>query len=268
MKTINKFYSIAVLLVIGAMSAQAVSYGFTAQGKKTDDGYFLWSDAKNFSPAGAPGSSDAVSLGMGKNNKLQLTDSVAMLSLTARTAAGTVRGADSVTLTLSNYIFMPADTLLTLESANVVVGNAIRFSGAKAVLTLSGGTRLRAGMRIDAANTTISLILKDQAVYEGLAVPSVSAGATLAGGSISLSDDSALKTGLNAAQVDNNYLSKKVVLTLNGNALVKFSPAAENSDRIARCIKEGKILINGKSSAVLDSDYTYDAATGILQVKN
>ena len=248
------------IMIGGLMTANAVNHKFSGDGKSSD-GFFLWNDANNFVPAAVPGISDAATFSGKKEIKTRLTENLIMLSLTVQETPAVIQGAENVALTLSNYVFMKSNGALTLDSARVTVGGSIRFSGAAPTVALKGNSRLRAALRFDEADAVFSLTLNNYSVYEGLAAPIFAPGAGVSGGSITLNDSSVLHTSISVAQLDNQYLSKGVVLSLNGSSSVKFTPAPDNAERIAACIAAGKILINGEIS----SDYYFDSQTGIFR---
>lgn len=131
-----------------ALNACATSYVWHGTTSAT------WATSTNWSPAGVPTSSDAVSFTSAYNNNCTITSGSACVSIdftggTGYTATLTINSSQILTvsgnitlsygMTITGTGTILANTSSTLKSNGVVVGSAFTFGGTSQTYTLAGG---------------------------------------------------------------------------------------------------------------------------------
>ena len=253
-------------IALAGLNVWALNYTFQHGGTPDANGFYNWHQTTNWATGVIPAPSGDAAVFSGLNNKALVTNSFSIQAITMSSGSATICGTNDSTIT-ANYVNMNSGTL-TLENIKLTASSSIRSGGTGTELILRGDSRVTGTLGANVANSTLSVTLYDNSVFDGLKAPSFQTSGSLIGGAITLNDKSSLISSVNVAILDNNYLANGMKFFLNDSASITFSVDTGNSDRIIKCITNGTIYINGKTgtSVIYGTDYTYDEVTGKLQV--
>lgn len=271
-----KWMIIPVLFFAGLteLKGATVDFSSTPTGGSTN-GFYYWTDGGNWVGGVVPGIADAPRFRYVGHEKAYLSVNYTNSQLSINPGIS-VEIAGTNTLTLTTYMLMDGlsggvGSSLTLDGyVHLIILNRARTTVAAAGSTVSVTLNDNSYFNprywgFDGTNTTLELTANGNAVYEETVFSSGMANLNAAS-TFTFNDTSRFSvTNSTAAELDTSWLQYGLKIDLNDKATIVFQTSGSNAADIASLISSGKLLINGSTNAVSGKNYTYDAATGVLE---
>lgn len=263
-------YIVLWLMLAAGLGAQAANIDFRHSGASTN-GYYYWSDPANWSGDISIAANTARFGRTMTQSKVYLDGNVGPIqSLIVYTNSITdIAGAGIITIAGNASSWAgPNAALILRDSVRITVNSAFDMilNAGSPTLTLYDNARVDAGLRFINPGTQFIITLNGNSVFDNQGTPNTAS--SIAAGSMFVlnNNGSMMMSDLTAQEMNDNWFAYNTRIYLNNSASITLEANAANTANIASYIEAGKLWINGSTNAVINTDYTYDAGTGILQV--
>ncbi|QHI69837.1 PEP-CTERM sorting domain-containing protein [Tichowtungia aerotolerans] len=269
MKSRIKWMGMLMVVIATVSSAQAAVVDLVGNG--TDiGGFHHFSDTNNWAGGNLPTSTDVPRFRYNDNdrNKLYLDASPSVATIVVLDGIQANIGGPG-TMTASSYLNMAyTDPSLDLwDSATVNIGNRIRTTTGTTAITLHNDSTLETqNISFDAAGAKLLVTLNNNSMYKQLGAPQLAANMHADSQFVLNDSSSVLMENMTASELFDSWFSNGAVFHLNDDASITLQTSGNNIDDIATYHAAGYLVLNGKTDAVKDVDYTYNVDTGVLQV--